>query len=330
MRIAALALIAAIGVGPDAARLEPHPAIPEATAASESDIRSAHMPRETRGCRRSVRAPSPMLRKVRAAAFPDTTTPDVAVHVPQGFDPTASPGLVVYFRGFENCLANVVGSVDAPCTEGGPVRDALRLHEQLEAARVNAILIAVELRFDFASPDPGELAKPGRMREIVEEVLGEHLASPFRCQLTPADFSRVVIVSHSGGYQAAAAALTVGELPNVREVVLLDSLYGELPAFAEWIEQNAERFDRARDDSLRFADVYTCCGGTADNTRALASIAKRVLGERMVDDATTGDPNDEALAAPVLFKQVDLAHVEVTKRWVRTIAEHAGFAPLRR
>jgi hypothetical protein len=237
--------------------------------------------------------------------------------------------MIVFFHGFENCVANVVASNDAPCGDGTIARDALRMHEQLDAAHVNAILVAVELRFDFASPDPGALAEPGRMRELLDELLGDRLVAPFRCQLTPADFERVVIVAHSGGYQAAAAALTVGDVPNVREVVLLDSLYSELPAFAQWITTNAPRFDRTRDDTLRFVDAYTCCAGTADNTRVLASIvASSIDAKHVFDDPTPADAPRDDLDAPIVFKLVDRVHGDVPKEWIRTVAEHAGFTPL--
>jgi len=45
---------------------------------------------------------------------------------------------------FQNCVLNTIGSVDGACTSGGATRTAHHLVEQLDAAHVNAMLIAVE------------------------------------------------------------------------------------------------------------------------------------------------------------------------------------------
>ncbi len=268
---------------------------------------------------------------LRAAPFPGTDHPDVAVHVPPGFDGTVDPGVVVFFHGWENCVTNVLGSVDAACSPDGPVRDSMHLAEQLDSAQVNAVLVAVEGRYDVQSGEPGQLVTPGNFRALLHELFVEHLNDPLGCELDVDDFDRVVLASHSGGYQATSAVLQFGGVP-VREVQLFDSLYGELYAFHHWIASNAPRFDNGRDDALRFANVYTCCGGTLDNSRVMAGGIIEPLATAGRDAALYSDDSTTAITPtdldrPVLFKLSELSHVDVPRSWFRTLVQSSGFAP---
>src|SRR5207244_3549004 len=47
-----------------------------------------------------------LLYELSAAPYPADGHPDVAVHVPPGFDPARAPGLAIFFHGFNNCVAN--------------------------------------------------------------------------------------------------------------------------------------------------------------------------------------------------------------------------------
>ena len=240
---------------------------------------------------------------------------------------------MVFFHGFENCVVNVVGATDTACTPDGIVRDALHLAEQLDAARVNALLVAPELRFDLATGDPGMLTTPGRLREMLHELLTEQLDPLLGCELDVDDFERIAIVSHSGGYQATAAVLTTGGVP-VREVALFDSLYGEMATFDEWVRGQASRFDRARDDDLRWVNIYTGGGGTFDNSRAMASsvalgLSDAQMSGSLFDDDTIAPLSREDMAHAVVFKLTDAAHRDVPKLFFRAVVEASGFLPLR-
>lgn len=104
---------------------------------------------------------SPLSFSLAHGAFPGSDHPDVVVHVPDGYDACRPQGAIVFFHGFNNCVVNVVGTVSTACTPGGPARTPLHLVEQLDAVHVNALLIAVELRYDLATGDPGALALDG-------------------------------------------------------------------------------------------------------------------------------------------------------------------------
>src|SRR5579872_4536750 len=86
-----------------------------------------------------LRAPLPpvLLYELRAGAFPGSGRPDVAVHVPPGFDATRRPGVVVYFHGWNGCIEASLGDEDLPCSEGGDVRRAGHLAARLDEAHVN-------------------------------------------------------------------------------------------------------------------------------------------------------------------------------------------------
>jgi hypothetical protein len=285
------------------------------------------------GARDDQAIPDILAFNLRSAPFPSTDHPDVAVHVPDGFDGTLAPGLVVFFHGFENCVTNVVGEDDGACSPDGPVRDALHLARQLDDAHVNAILVAVEGPYDVAAGDPGNLLVQGSFRELLHELIVEHLNERIGCELDVDDLTNVVLASHSGGYQATSAALRFGDVP-VRAVALFDSLYGEQPAFTDWITTNASRFDATRDDALRWLNVYTCCGGTSDNSRVMAgAIANALVGSGREDALTADDTvlplSIELLEKPIVFKQTDLAHGDVPKTWFGAFLGAAGFAPRR-
>lgn len=281
----------------------------------------------------AVSTPPVLLFNLRAAPFPNSGHPDVAVHVPPGFDSYTRPGLIVFFHGFDNCVVNVVGSVDTECTPGGPVRGALHLIDQLNAARVNAILVAVELRFDMATGDPGQLTKAGDFGALLRELFTEHMATVLGRTLDVPDFDRIVVGTHSGGYQATAMALEHGQVPQIREVDLYDSLYGETAIFDGWMQTNAARFDTSRPDGLRWADVYTSGGGTAADSRTMASSAGAWLrgaglGGSMYDDDTTATMAPADYGHPVLFKLSGLAHGEVPKYYFQRLTQAAGFAAI--
>jgi hypothetical protein len=201
----------------------------------------------------------------------------------------------------------------------------------MDAARVNALLVALELRVDSPTGEPGELSAPGGLRTLLRELFVEHLAEPLGCTLDVDALDRVVVVAHSGGYQAAASAMELGDVPAIAEVDLLDALYGADDQFARWIRGHAERFDRRVVRPVRFVDLYTCCGGTADRSRAMALLAGDVLSSAglsraLYDDDGDGDLDAVALAQPVVFKRVPRAHADLPRTYLRALAEAAGFA----
>lgn len=267
--------------------------------------------------------PQSLFYELRAGAFPESGRPDVGVHVPPGFDATRRPGVVVYFHGWNGCVQAALGDEDLPCSEGGDVRIASHLAAQLDAAHVNAVLVAVELRADLPTGDPGQLATVGGLRALLRELFDEHLTAALGqpCPLEVDALDRVVVVAHSGGYQAAATVLAMGDVPSITEVVLLDALYGADEVFARWVGD--ARFDAAR----RFVDLYTCCGGTLERSRALAALVHDAGPRILDDDSSDPELSGAALEHPFVFKRVPRPHAELPEAYLRPVLEAAGFAP---
>jgi hypothetical protein len=277
--------------------------------------------------------PGALFYELRAGAFSGSAHPDVAVHVPPGFDATRRPGLVIYFHGWEGCVTAALSRDDTPCSDSGAARPGTDLASQIDAAGVNALLVAVELRRDMPTGEPGNLATPGGLRDLLRELFSEHLAGPLGCALEVDGLDRVVLVAHSGGYQAAASALALGDVARITEVDLLDALYGADDVFSRWIRSQTARFDPRVNDPLRFVDLYTCCAGAAERSRALAqslrgAVALAGLASSLSDDDAEGPVQPWALAHGIVFKRVPGPHSDLPRAYFRQLVQEAGFAPL--
>ncbi len=315
----ALALTAGLGIlAPVALRVRPD--------------RAGSQP-PTNRCEGGV-APGPDTRMIhlRNGAFPGSDHPDVAVHIPPGFDATRQPGLVLYFHGWQGCVAAAVSAQDVPCDDDASgLHIAADLANQVDAARVNALLVAVELRFDQATGEPGRLAIPAGARELLRELFAEHLSAWLGCPLDVDALDRIVIIAHSGGYQAAAGVLVAGDLPQVGEVILLDALYGAEDIFRRWIADDIRRFDTRAAAPLRFVDLYTCCGGTTALSQTLADMVRldlerANLADALHDDDVDDDPPPSSFAVPVVFQRVRDAHGDLPRLYVRRLLEASAFA----
>jgi hypothetical protein len=302
---------------------------------SRDDVRDSHGPRaEARQRGRSAcegnrpRLPFVVSFRLRSAAFPEAEGPSVAVHVPPGFDATRRPGVVVYFHGWQGCATVSLGRDDAPCAERSDPRPASALADQLDQANVNAVIVAIELRVDMATGESGNLARPGGLRDLLRELFSGRLAELLGCSLDVDALDRIVVIAHSGGYQAAANVLELGDLPQVTEVVLLDALYGAEDVFAGWIRDDSKGFGVEGERALRFVDLYTCCAGTAEASRALAENVAGVLPrpDAIVDDDSDRDLDRATLERTVVFKRVPGPHATVPKRYVAALLQAAGFA----
>lgn len=289
--------------------------------------------------------PETLVFHMQSGAFAGSGNPDVAVHVPRGFDATRRPGVLVYFHGWKGCVQAVMSDGDVPCHDGGDPRPGLGVAQQVDRARVNALAIAIELRPEMSTGEPGRLASPGGFRDLLRELLTDGLTPYLGCPIEVDGLDRVVLVAHSGGYQAAANVLALGDVPQIREVVLLDALYGAQDVFLRWMRDGVDEASTSvTGPRRRFVDVYTCCGGTAEASRAMARTTAswsdieppaRAGPEdgRPFDATTILDESDRDLDGATLmhrwvFKRVARAHAALPREYMTIVAQSAGFERL--
>jgi pimeloyl-ACP methyl ester carboxylesterase len=252
-------------------------------------------------------------------AFPSVAgRPDAVVYVPANFRQAPPVDVVVFLHGFYNCADNVIRSTNSTCTPGSPARQAYALADQLERSNKNALLVVPELAFDRASSDAGRFAEDNGFLDFIEELLGK---IPEVGDYTLADLGRVVVLSHSGGWRAAAGIARKGGV-SVDELALLDSLYGAAPDFDAWIlEDTAALVTRAR----RYVNVYT--SSTQAAAQAQATRLKPQLPAGVVlDDRTTATLTTAQYDKGAIWKRTGLTHDGHVRYYVERILSTSGLS----
>jgi hypothetical protein len=247
--------------------------------------------------------------------------PNAVVYVPRGYRTDQPLDVVVYLHGWWNCASNVVRSTNGTCG-GAATRNAYGLAAQLEKSGKNAVLLVPELAYEQASSAPGALATPGVFSAMMEETLVA--LAPTIGAKTIGDLDQVIVASHSGGYVTAARILSGGGL-DVREVWLLDSLYGETAAFDAWVGAEGAAPFAATPHAKRLAIVYTGTGGTLGNSQAMATRARGWLGgAAILDDRSGATLDDAAFDHGLVFKRSGLTHDNVPRYYVGRLLTTSG------
>ncbi|MGD9739321.1 MAG: hypothetical protein AB7O56_12895 [Bauldia sp.] len=144
--------------------------------------------------------------------------------VPAGFDPTRPALVVVFFHGNNATLE----------------RDVLgrqQVAAQVEASRLNAILVAPQFAVDALDSSAGRFWERGAFARWLGEAGDRIAAMTGDIRMAIAfDQMPVLLIAYSGGYLPAAYAATVGGAGGrICGLVLLDAVYGEEARFADWI-----------------------------------------------------------------------------------------------
>jgi pimeloyl-ACP methyl ester carboxylesterase len=114
---------------------------------------------------------------------------------------------------------------------------------------------------------------------------------------------RVDIMGHSGGYVGMASALARGGA-DIRGVVLLDALYGDVGTFSGWLTRHAGSVG-VGPDGYRLASITTG-GGTLTNTQTVDRATRSLLGGKVADSLD--------LAKPVIFTRTSMSHTDTSRR----------------
>ncbi len=177
--------------------------------------------------------------------------PRSLVVVPPLFDPYRPAALVVFFHGNLATLS----------------RDVVlrqKVVAQVEASRLNALLVGPQLAVDALDSSPGRFYEPGFLDAYLGEA-AQHLADRSGGKFDTGYVARlpVILVAYSGGYLATAYCLhdPSASRARIRGVLLLDALFGEEPKFADWIAE-------ARDSAF-FVSAYSPASMTLNATLAV-------------------------------------------------------------
>ena len=149
------------------------------------------------------------------------------IAIPPKFDLRRPALIVVFLHGNQATLER-------------DVRDRQQVPQQLADAQINAILVAPQFALDALDSSAGRFWERGVFSNFLDETadrVAQVQGGPrMRAALRKA---QVIIVAYSGGYQAAAFALSHGGADHrVHGIVLLDALYGQEDKFANWITRH--------------------------------------------------------------------------------------------
>lgn len=174
----------------------------------------------------------------------------VLLHIPKGFDIRRPALMLVFFHGHGATLER-------------DVLDRQKVPAQISASNANVVLVAPQLAVDARDSSAGKFWQPGAFGRFIGEA-GQQLArlQGDRRSLRTFASMPIILVAYSGGYVAAASAIERGGLKKrVRGVVLLDSLYGDLDKFAQFIEGDPSAFfvsvylSSTRNQNNRFENI---------------------------------------------------------------------------
>lgn len=182
---------------------------------------------------RQAQCGTTFIARLKHAPFPDPSDPKatydddrVLVHVPARFDPKQPLRVVVFFHGHTAEIENqLVGDYDLP--------------GQVDAAGRNVILIAPQMARNVADSNPGKLARPNGLAELIDEAASVAARLSGVGQPDRIATAQVILASFSGGYRATAFSLERGGIAQrTAGVLMLDSFYGEHERFAAWSAAN--------------------------------------------------------------------------------------------
>ena len=226
---------------------------------------------------------------LESAPFPDGkakyTDDTVVIFVPRHYAPRERVDIVTFHHGhYSTALASL---------------EALRVREQLVISRKEAVLVAPQGPVYAKDSSSGKLERPGAFARLLGDVVGVLVAE--RLAPAGATVGTVVVVAHSGGFEAGADAARLGGAP-VGQVIVLDGLYGRFDQFAEWI---------AGDPKRRFASLVTEGGRPDERTMYLKGALRRRGVTRWLDERVEGrSSRRDLMRSRVLLLTVRMGHVE--------------------
>ena len=155
--------------------------------------------------------------------------------------PYAKVNVLVYLHGWSNNVRKAIAEY--------------KLREQIAASGQNIILIFPEGPRDATDSGCGKLEDKDGLKQLVEESLATlHAAG----KIDHETIGHVLIAGHSGAYKGLACCADHGGLEaELAGVCLLDSSYGNLEMFVNWVQKHPKgRFFSIFTDHLSAQNVY--------------------------------------------------------------------------
>lgn len=219
----------------------------------------------------------------------------VGLFIPRTFHRTPKTNVIVYLHGWSDNVRRAIG--------------AFKLREQIVASGQNVILIFPEGPRDATDSGCGKLEDKDGLKNLVEESLATlHAAG----KINNEKIGHVLIAGHSGAYRGLACSADHGGLDaELTGVCLLDSTYGNLDMFVDWVKRHPKgHFFSIFTDHLAAQNVYL-----------FTHMQKSGADTKLQIDT---DATDDLVAhTPALFLHTEkLTHNETTRwfeRWLKTI-----------
>jgi hypothetical protein len=179
--------------------------------------------------------------KITFPREPHYTDSTVGLFIPRGFHRTAKVNVLVYLHGWNNNVRKAIADY--------------KLREQIAASGQNITLIFPEGPRDASDSGCGKLEDKDGLKHLVEESLATlHAAG----KINDEKLGHVLIAGHSGAYRGLACCADQGGLDaDLSGVCLLDSSYGNLDMFVNWVHKHPKgQFFSIFTDHLSSQNVY--------------------------------------------------------------------------
>src|SRR6476660_1219413 len=179
--------------------------------------------------------------KVTIPREPHYTDSTVGLFIPRGFHRTPKVNVLVYLHGWSNNVRKAISEY--------------KLREQIAASRQNIILIFPEGPRDATDSGCGKLEDKDGLKHLIEESLATLRAAG---KIDREKIGHVLIAGHSGAYRGLACCADHGGLDaELSGVCLLDSSYGNLDMFVNWVQKHPKgRFFSIFTDHLSAQNVF--------------------------------------------------------------------------
>jgi len=164
----------------------------------------------------------------------------------------------------------------------------------------------------------GRWSESGLFKKFLDELLTQHM-TPIIGSFSIHDIERVRIYSHSGGYYVIGNMAIVGDVDQVYELCLLDSLYANFQQFDFFVTKNIQNFG-LNSNNYRFSSIFSLDGGTKENNENMAKRAIIWTTDNnssdilILDETGKDDYIDVINEYSLIFKYSTLLHDDIPRK----------------